>query len=83
MEFLNNPWFHHFKQAQIDELDRCLTVILAPEITPLNQIIREQIIGEARAYKVCAEYPEKTHKKITNLKERKQDVKEPNEYPLI
>jgi len=75
VEFLSNPWFQHFKQAQLDELERCMAVILSPEINPQNTTIREQIIGEARAYKICSEYPEIIHIRVTRQKERKQNEK--------
>ena len=55
-----------------------MVIILAPEITPLNITIREQVIGEARAYQTCSEYPEKIHKLIVKEKERKQNEK-PND----
>jgi len=82
VEFLSNPWFQHFKQAQLDELERCTTVILSPDVTPQNLTIREQIIGEARAYKVCSEYPERIHIKITREKERKQNERPTNNEVL-
>jgi len=52
-----------------------MIVILSPEVSPQNITLREQIIGEARAYKICSEYPEKIHIKITREKERKQNEK--------
>jgi hypothetical protein len=70
-EFLANPWFQHFKQAQQDEINRCFDIILSSEVYPNNLTIREQVIGEARAYRTCADYPETIYNQLVKVKETK------------
>jgi hypothetical protein len=55
---ISNPWWLHFQQLWYNSADNCMTSVKQMTILGFGQAVtREQVIGESRAYDLCAEGP--------------------------
>jgi hypothetical protein len=64
-ELLENPWFKHFQTLWLNQKDNTIEMIFnAPIPNKAAEILREQSIGEARAYAGAAEQPQTTYDEL-------------------
>lgn len=73
VQLLENPWFLHFVTKWKNAADNCMLGVKNLQVGSFGiALTREQIIGESRAYDICADGPKELYDRLVEQIQRKQ-----------
>ena len=73
-QFIENPWYLHFATLWMNTSENCDKMVKHARVPDFSAaVIREQTIGESRAFELCAEGPKKLYDKLVSQKQTTQE----------